>query len=64
MTHRIMIVDDDSDHLAVVSSILQEGGYEIEQAGDAEQALSRVHGFDPALVLTDLRLRSSMGRSR
>ncbi len=56
MTHRIMVVDDDPDHLGVVSSILQEGGYEIERAGDAEQALSRVHGFDPALILTDLRM--------
>jgi DNA-binding NtrC family response regulator len=51
-----MVVDDDPDHLAVVSSILEEGGYQIERAEDAEQALSRIHSFDPALVLTDLRL--------
>ncbi|MBT8398486.1 MAG: sigma-54-dependent Fis family transcriptional regulator [Gemmatimonadetes bacterium] len=56
MTHRIMVVDDDPDHLAVVSSILEEAGYEIERAEDAEQALSRVHAVDPALILTDLRL--------
>jgi len=56
MPQRIMVVDDDSDHLGVVSSILEESGYQVEQAEDAEQALSRVHAFDPALVLTDLRL--------
>ena len=56
MTRRIMVVDDDPDHLAVVSSILEEGGYRIERAYDAEQALSRVHEFDPALILTDLRM--------
>ncbi len=56
MPQRIMVVDDDPDHLGVVSSILEESGYEVERAEDAEQALARVHAFDPALVLTDLRL--------
>jgi DNA-binding NtrC family response regulator len=51
-----MVVDDDSDHLSVVSAILEETGYEVERADDAEQALARVHAFNPALVLTDLRL--------
>jgi DNA-binding NtrC family response regulator len=56
MKHRILVVDDDPGHLSVVSAILEETGYDVERAEDAEQALSRVHGFDPALVLTDLRL--------
>jgi len=56
MSQRILVVDDDRDHLGVVASILEEGGYEVERADDAEQALSRVHAFEPALVLTDLRL--------
>lgn len=56
MPQRILVVDDDADHLSVVSSILEESGYQVERAADAEQALSRVHAFDPALVLTDLRL--------
>lgn len=56
MPQRIMVVDDDPDHLGVVSAILEESGYLVERAEDAEQALARVHAFDPALVLTDLRL--------
>jgi two-component system response regulator AtoC len=56
MPQRILVVDDDPDHLSVVSAILEESGYQVERAADAEQALSRVHAFDPALVLTDLRL--------
>ncbi|MFC1662022.1 sigma-54-dependent transcriptional regulator [Gemmatimonadota bacterium] len=56
MAPRILVVDDDSDHLRVVCTILEQSGYEIQSADDAEQALSRVHAFDPALVLTDLRL--------
>jgi DNA-binding NtrC family response regulator len=56
MADRILVVDDDPDHLMVVSTILEESGFEVERAGDAEQALSRIHGFQPSLVLTDLRL--------
>lgn len=56
MPQRIMVVDDDPDHLRVVSAILEESGFEVGRAEDAEQALSRIHEFQPALVLTDLRL--------
>ncbi len=56
MAQRIMVVDDDPDHLGIVSTILEESGYEVERAGDAEEALARIHAFDPALVLTDLKL--------
>ena len=56
MADRILVVDDDPDHLLVVCTILEESGFEVERAGDAEQALARVHGFRPSLVLTDLRL--------
>jgi DNA-binding NtrC family response regulator len=51
-----MVVDDDPDHLGVVCAILEESGYQVERAEDAEQGLARVHAFDPHLVLTDLRL--------
>jgi len=56
MPQRILVVDDDPDHLNVVSTILEESGYQVERAGDAEEALSRIHAFQPAMVLTDLRL--------
>jgi len=56
MADRILVVDDDPEHLMVVCTILEESGFEVEQAGDAEQALARVHEFRPSLVLTDLRL--------
>ena len=54
MPQRILVVDDDPDHLAVVSSILEETGYEVERAGDAEQALATCHqeGLN-ALIATD-----------
>jgi len=51
-----LVVDDDLDHLGIVSAILEESGYQVERTEDAEQALARVHSFDPHLILTDLRL--------
>jgi DNA-binding NtrC family response regulator len=56
MPQRILVVDDDLDHLGIVSAILEESGYQVERTEDAEQALARVHSFDPHLILTDLRL--------
>jgi len=56
MPQRVMVVDDDPDHLSVIAAILEETGYEVERADDAEQALARVYDWKPALVLTDLRL--------
>ena len=41
MPPRVMVVDDDPDHLRVVSTILEEMGYEVEEAEDAEAALAR-----------------------
>jgi DNA-binding NtrC family response regulator len=61
MPQRIMVVDDDPDHLRVVCAILEESGYEVQDAEDAEQALSRIHEFQPALVLTDLRMPGMNG---
>lgn len=56
MPHKILVVDDDLDHLSVVSAILEESGFEVERAENAEAALARIHAFQPALVLTDLRM--------
>jgi two-component system response regulator AtoC len=61
MAERILVVDDDPEHLLVVSTILEESGFEVERADDAEQALARVHAFRPSLVLTDLRLPGMNG---
>jgi DNA-binding NtrC family response regulator len=61
MAEKILVVDDDPEHLMVVSTILEESGFEVEGAEDAEQALARVHAFQPSLVLTDLRLPGMNG---
>ena len=58
---RVLIVDDDGSVRDAISSVLQEAGYEVLQAGDGQEALAQ---FDPKqidLVLLDLGLPNKSG---
>jgi DNA-binding NtrC family response regulator len=61
MTQRILVVDDDTDALEVYKTRLTHAGYEVETAESAEKALSRVKAFDPALIVTDVRMSGMSG---
>ncbi len=61
MSHRILIVDDDTDALEVFRTRLTHGGYEVETAESAEEALARVSAFAPGLVVTDIRMTGMSG---
>jgi len=61
MGHRILIVDDDTDALEVFRTRLTHGGYEVETAESAEEALARVSSFAPGLVVTDIRMSGMSG---
>ena len=61
MTARVLVVDDDRDHLRIIRTKLEHCGYEVEGAESAEKALSRLAAFDPRLVITDLRMPGMSG---
>jgi two-component system response regulator AtoC len=61
MSGRILIVDDDTDALEVFKTRLSHAGYEVETAESAEKALARIGAFDPALVVTDVRMSGMSG---
>lgn len=61
MSERILIVDDDTDALEVYRTRLVHGGFEVETAESAEQALSRIGAFAPGLVVTDVRMEGMSG---
>ena len=42
MSERILIVDDDTDALEVIKTRLTHGGFEVETAESAEEALARI----------------------
>ena len=58
---RILLVDDDADLRSVFREKLEYSGHEIDEAGSAEVALSKVSAFDPAVVVTDVRMDGMTG---
>jgi len=58
---RILLVDDDADTRSVFRTKLEHSGYELEEAESAEAALGKVKSFDPALVITDVRMEGMTG---
>jgi DNA-binding NtrC family response regulator len=61
MSERILIVDDDTDALEVYRTRLVHGGFDVETAESAEQALARIGSFAPQLVVTDVRMDGMSG---
>ncbi len=58
---RILIVDDDSDLLRLLTFRLEGAGYSVEAASSAEQALARLSASIPQLVITDMRMSGMDG---
>ena len=58
---RILLVDDDDDLRPVFREKLEYSGHEVDEADSAEVALAKVSAFDPALVVTDVRMDGMTG---
>jgi DNA-binding NtrC family response regulator len=56
MSEHILVVDDDPSIRKTFDEHLSEAGHEVRTAADAEQALTLLENFDPALVVTDIRM--------
>ena len=59
MKSTVLVVDDEEKLRRVVELQLKTGGFEVEQAGTAEEALKLADGAD--VILTDLRLPGLSG---
>jgi two-component system cell cycle response regulator DivK len=53
---RALVVDDNPINAELASFVLQSDGFEVETAGDAEEALQRIDTFRPRVVLMDIQL--------
>ena len=58
---RVLVVDDDRDAADSLAMLLARRGFEVERAYDAAQALELARRFEPAVVITDLRLGDGHG---
>jgi two-component system response regulator VicR len=53
---RILVVDDDRPIRDVISTVLEEAGYEIRQAIHGSEAIALVDDAQPDLIITDLMM--------
>jgi DNA-binding response OmpR family regulator len=61
MTKKILAVDDEPDMLDIVAIMLENSGYEVLKAQDAEKALTMIDKGTPDLILLDLHLPGMQG---
>lgn len=57
----ILIVDDNSTNLSVLSSALKSAGYKVRMAVDGEDALAQVEHSYPELILLDIEMPNING---
>ncbi len=60
-TYRIMVVDDDDDILALLTTWLGKEGFEVLTCSSGEEALSQLYNVHPDLVITDLFMGGMSG---
>jgi len=58
---RVLVVDDEPDHVELISKVLKEEGYQIAKAYDGEQAIESVKRSQPDLILLDLMMPNVNG---
>ena len=59
--YRILLVDDDTDLLRLLSMRLRSAGYQVTPAENAEKAMVQMAVIRPDLVITDLRMTGMDG---
>lgn len=60
-THKILVVDDESQITWVLRRTLSAHQYQVRTAADGESALDTFHDFHPDLVITDLSMPEVSG---
>ena len=58
---RILIVDDEQYILDMLKCTLEDGGYDVDCAVDGKSALALLTGYQPDLVLLDIRMPNLNG---
>ncbi len=61
MAARILVIEDEPDVRALLRMLLEDEGYAVDEAGDAEAGLAAFEKQEPHLVLVDLKLPGRNG---
>lgn len=59
---KVLIIDDDPDVRTVMNVLMKKQGYEVQTAGNREDALSKLEDFLPSAILLDVLLSGTDGR--
>lgn len=54
--HRVLVVDDDRNLRKIISTNLELAGFDVETAADGPEALEKIEGAQPDVVLLDLMM--------
>jgi len=63
MSTKILVVDDDPDILEGISIILETEGYTVATNSEGEKTYERIKKFNPDLILLDVLMSGSDGRT-
>jgi len=58
---RIVVIDDDVDHLEVSKLILEHGGYDVLTLDDCDELVDRIRLFRPDLIIMDHTMPTMTG---
>ncbi len=61
MNKRILIADDSASIRQMLSWTLKDAGFEVLEASDGDDAISKAGGFRPDMVITDLNMPNRNG---
>jgi CheY-like chemotaxis protein len=56
VAERILIVDDNPTNLKLVTYLMQQKGYDVTTAADADDAIASIRATPPDLILMDVQL--------
>ena len=58
---RILIVDDDSDLVAIITRALEASGYEVHSAGEPTAGMNKARQVKPDLIILDYHMPGTTG---
>lgn len=56
---KILIIDDDPDIKEAMKVVLENRGYEVDNAGDSTEGMERIKASRPDLIILDVMMNSS-----
>ncbi len=59
---KVLIVDDEPHVIRVLRLTLERQGYLVQSAGDGQEALQKMEGFAPDVLVTDIHMDGMDGR--